>query len=40
MHPDGSKLRQLTATRGRRVDSDGVVSVELPGPWAYSARTR
>jgi hypothetical protein len=40
MHPDGSKLHQLTATRGRRVDSDGVVSVELPGPWAYSARTR
>lgn len=40
MRPDGSKLRQLTSARGRRVESDGVVSVQLPGPWAYSARPR
>jgi hypothetical protein len=39
MRADGTKIVQLTATRGRTVD-DGVVSVELPGPWAYSARPR
>ena len=40
MRPDGTKLRQLTATRGRTIDPGGVVSTELPGPWAYSARPR
>jgi hypothetical protein len=40
MRPDGTKLRQLTATRGPVVESSDVVSVELPGPWAYSARSR
>lgn len=38
MRPDGTRLRQLTATRGLNEDPDGVVSVELPGPFAYSAR--
>src|SRR4029453_1377710 len=40
MRPDGTKLRQLTATHGRVVEDGGVVSVELPGPRAYSARPR
>jgi hypothetical protein len=38
MRPDGSGLRQLTATRGFTTDADGAVTVELPGPFAYSAR--
>jgi hypothetical protein len=38
MRPDGTRLRQLTATRGRVLEDDGAVSVELPGPLAYSAR--
>lgn len=37
MRPDGTGLRQLTATRGMITESDGSVSVELPGPVAYSA---
>jgi hypothetical protein len=35
MRPDGSGLRQLTATRGRTIDPDGTVHVEMPGPIAY-----
>jgi hypothetical protein len=38
MRPDGSGLRQLTATRGFTTDADGAVAVELPGPFAYPAR--
>jgi hypothetical protein len=38
MRPDGSRLRQLTATRGFTTDADGAVTVELPGVFAYSAR--
>jgi hypothetical protein len=37
MRPDGSKLRQLTATRGLVEGADGEVMVELPGPFGYSA---
>lgn len=33
----GSGLRQLTATRGMVTEAGGVVSVEMPGPVAYSA---
>jgi hypothetical protein len=35
MRPDGSGLRQLTATRGRTIDPDGTLHVEIPGPLAY-----
>jgi hypothetical protein len=37
MRPDGSRLRQLTDTRGVVMGTDGSLTVELPGPWAYSA---
>ncbi len=37
MRPDGTKLRQLSATRGMVREADGAVSVELPGPVAYSS---
>jgi len=37
MQPDGSRLRQLTDTRGVVWGTDGSLTVELPGPWAYSA---
>jgi hypothetical protein len=40
MRPDGTRLRQLTSTRGRVFEASGAVSVELPGPIAYSARLR
>ena len=40
MRPDGTRLRQLTATRGRVLEASGAVSVELPGPIAYSTRPR
>jgi hypothetical protein len=40
MRPDGTRLRQLTATRGRVLEDSGAVTVELPGPTAYSARPR
>jgi hypothetical protein len=40
MRPDGTRLRQLTATRGRVFEAGGAVSVELAGPIAYSARLR
>jgi hypothetical protein len=33
---DGTDLRQLTAFRGMELTPDGAVSVELPGPIAYS----
>jgi hypothetical protein len=36
MRPDGTGLRQLTATRGMTTDPDGTVHVELPGPVVYS----
>jgi len=39
IRPDGSGLRQLTTYRGVTCDADGTVSVELPGPIAYSAPT-
>ena len=38
MRPDGTGLRQLTATRGLTFDADGTLTVELPGPWAAPAR--
>jgi hypothetical protein len=38
MRPDGSGLRQLTATRGITVDPDGTVRSELPGHFAYARR--
>jgi hypothetical protein len=37
MRPDGSRLRQLTDTRGVVMGTDGSLTVEIPGPWAYSA---
>jgi hypothetical protein len=37
VRPDGTGLRQLTAMRGLVREADGTVSVELPGPVAYSA---
>lgn len=37
MHPDGTGLRQLTATRGFVTAADGSVDLEIPGPQAYSA---
>jgi hypothetical protein len=37
MRPDGSRLRQLTDTRGVVRGTDGSLTMELPGPWAYSA---
>jgi hypothetical protein len=40
MRPDGSALRQLTDTAGYVVAPDGAISVELPGPAAYSAPAR
>jgi hypothetical protein len=36
MRPNGSGLRALTDTRGLVVDAEGTVTVELPGPFAYS----
>ena len=33
------KLRQRTATCGRVLEDSGAISVELPGPIGYSART-
>src|SRR5262249_49651524 len=38
IRPDGSKLRQLTRARGRMIEDGGEFIVELPGPFAYSAR--
>jgi hypothetical protein len=38
MRPNGRGLHQLTDTRGQVSTSDGSVTVELPGPFAYSAR--
>jgi len=38
MRPDGSGLRQLTATRGMTTAADGTVTVELPGPWEVPSR--
>ena len=35
IRPDGSGLRQLTQARGLSIDSEGRVSVELPGTFAY-----
>lgn len=37
MRPDGTGLRQLTATRGFTTEADGTFAVELPGPVTYSA---
>jgi hypothetical protein len=36
MHFDGTGLRQLSAFRGMTTAADGTVTVELPGPFAYS----
>src|SRR5262245_53845119 len=38
MRPDGSGLRQLTATRGRVIEPDGAVSFQTVGPIAWPAR--
>src|SRR5262245_21574919 len=38
MRPDGSGLRQLTDAAGFTENADGSIRVELPGPFAYSAR--
>ena len=38
MRPDGSGLRQLTDAAGYTTNPDGSFRVELPGPFAYSAR--
>jgi hypothetical protein len=35
MHVDGTGLRQLTTTRGYTRDANGVVTVELPFPFAW-----
>jgi hypothetical protein len=37
MRPDGSHLRQLTHARGLRIEEDGAVVTELPGPFRYSS---
>lgn len=37
MKADGTRLRQLTHTAGATFGADGVVEVEIPGPFAYSA---
>jgi hypothetical protein len=39
MNPDGTNLRQLTHVRGF-TEANGVVEVELPGPFASSAQPR
>jgi hypothetical protein len=39
MRPDGSRLRQLTDTRGVVMGTDGSLTTELPGPWGYSTRS-
>lgn len=36
MNPSGAGLRQLTDLRGLVVESDGTVTAELPGPYAYA----
>lgn len=36
LDPDGGQLRQLTQARGLEVDAEGVVTVQLPAPFAYS----
>ena len=35
VQPDGTGLRQLTASRGLVREAAGVYLGELPGPWAY-----
>jgi hypothetical protein len=40
MRPDGSGLRQLTATRGIIHEADQTISMELPGPFAVPSRLR
>jgi hypothetical protein len=37
MRPDGSHLRQLTHAAGLRIEEDGTVVTELPGPFRYSS---
>ena len=39
MRPNGSGFRQLTHHRGMQVAPDGSLTVELPGPTAYSGRS-
>jgi len=39
MRGDGSGLRQLTDAGGLTTNPDGSFRVELPGPFAYSARS-
>jgi hypothetical protein len=36
----GRRLRHLTDASGRTINADGGFSVELPGPFAYSSRSR
>jgi hypothetical protein len=40
MRPDGSGFRQLTEASGFVTETDGSFSVQLPGPFAYSAPLR
>jgi hypothetical protein len=40
MRPDGSGLRQLTATQGIIHEADQTITVELPGPFAVPSRLR
>jgi hypothetical protein len=40
MRPDGSRIRQLTAGRGCEATTDGSVTVDMPGPFSYSAPAR
>lgn len=37
MHPNGSRLRQLTHTGAMVTHADGSLVVELPGPWSYAS---
>jgi hypothetical protein len=39
MRADGRGLRQITRTRGLVPDGEGGVTVEIPGPFAYAARS-
>jgi hypothetical protein len=40
MRPDGSGFRQLTEASGFVTETDGSLSVQLAGPFAYSASLR
>ncbi len=40
IQPDGSRLRQLTDSRGLVHEARGVYSGQIPGPWAYGPYVR